>query len=226
MIARIGLDLEVGLHIARVLPGLDLLDVAYGAVHGGVQVLMFPVTAFVTSAAETADLFDRPGLPLLAVKCELGDLDRIPGLGPVPDRIVVVGDGGRIVTDVAGVAAKLRQVVSPSQETAVLVNAEAAPLKELARARIQWAFFSTEAAFRASSSDEMQAEVARLSSAALAAGHVGLRVALLGPTGRHLPPALAALSNIEEIFPVPDLWAMALRSGWEKAVAEYARLYR
>jgi hypothetical protein len=49
-------------------------------------------------------------------------------------------------------------------------------------------------------------------------------VALWGPTGRHLPQAFAALPHVEEIYPVPDLWAMALRLGWERAIEELRRL--
>lgn len=223
MIPRIGLDLEAGLHIARAVPDLDLLDMAYGAVHGGAQVIMLPVAAFVTSAY-TPDLFKRPGLPLLAVKTEVDDLDRIPGLGSAPDRILIVGERNRPVQDWSRIMAFAARAGSGDQEFGILIEPEVSALKELVRMRAQWAYFSTEAAVNASTQEAAGDELARLTSAALAANKVKLRVALWGPTGRQLPQALAALPHVEEIYPVLDLWAMALRSGWEKAVSEYRRL--
>ena len=223
MIPRIGLDLEAGLHIARAVPDLDLLDMAYGAVHGGAHIIMLPVAAFVTSAY-TPDLFKRPGLPLLAVKTEVDDLDRIPGLGHAPDRILIVGERSRSVQDWSRITAFAARAAAGDQEFGVLIEPEVPALKELMRMRAQWAYFSTEAAVNAASQEAAADELARLTSAALAANKVKLRVALWGPTGRQLPQALAALPHVEEIYPVPDLWAMALRSGWEKAVSEYRRL--
>jgi hypothetical protein len=223
MIPRIGLDLEAGLHIARAVPDLDLLDIAYGAVHGGAHIVMLPVAAFVTSAY-TPDLFKRPGLPLLAVKSEVDDLDRVPGLGHAPDRILIVGERNRPVQDWSRITAFVSRAAAGDQEIAVLIEPEVSALKELVRLRVQWAFFPTEAAASASSPDAAANEIARLTSLTLAANKVNLRVALWGPTGRQLPPAFAALPHVEEIYPVPDLWAMALRSGWEQAVSEYRRL--
>ncbi|RPH95591.1 hypothetical protein EHM69_03845 [candidate division KSB1 bacterium] len=224
MILRIGLDLEPGLHIARAVPDLDLLDIAYGAVHGGAQIIMLPVSAFVTSASYTPDLFRRPGLPVLAVKTEIEDLDRISGLGSAPDRIFITGERGRPVEDLARVAAFMARTGGTDQEIAVLIEPEAAPLKEISRLRAHWAVFSTERVFGLSTLAETQEEIARLTSATLAASHVRLRTALFGPTGRHLPQALSRIPNVEEIYPTPDLWAMALRSGWGQAVSEYRSL--
>jgi len=93
VIPRIGVDLEPGVYVSRAVPELDLLDIAYGAAHGGAHVILVPISAFVASAADTPDRFDRPGLPLFAVKTEVGDLDRVVGLGAAPDRIIVVGRG-------------------------------------------------------------------------------------------------------------------------------------
>jgi hypothetical protein len=218
------LDLEPGLQIARVLPELDLLDVAYGAVRGGAQIVLVPVTAFVTSTSYSPDLFNRPGLPLFAVKTELEDLDRIPGLGVAPDRIVVVDERNRTVQDPARAADIAMRVIGSNQEIGILAPPEPSALKDLSRAKIQWVYFSTDPVFNAGSRDEAEAELARLNSAALAANKVRLRVALFGPTGRHLPPSFAAIPFIEEIYPTPDLWSMALRLGWEHAVAEYRNL--
>jgi hypothetical protein len=223
---RIGLDLEPGLAIARTLPGLDLLDIAYGAVHGGAQIILVPVSAFVTSTAYQPELFNRPGLPVFSVKAEERDVDRIPGLGLAPDRLLITGEGSRSVTDAAGTAEAVLRTIGSNQELGILAEPEAAVLKELARARVPWVFFSTEPVYAALSGEEAAMELARLRSAALAAGKLNLRVALYGPTGRHLPPALAALTGVEEIYPAPDLWALALRAGWEGALAEYRDLLR
>ena len=223
MIPRIGLDLEAGLHIARAVPDLDLLDVAYGAVHGGAQVLMLPMAAFVSSAY-TPDLFKRPGLPLLVVKTEVDDLDRVTGLGRAPDRILVVGERNRTVQDWSRVAAFAARTGGDGFELAALIEPEVSALKELTRLRARWVCFPTESVVAASTPQAAEAELARLTSVCLAAAKVNLRVSLWGPTGRHLPQAFAALPNVEEIYPVPDLWAMALRSGWERAVSEYRRL--
>jgi len=222
MTPRIGLDLEPGLQVARAVPNLDLLDIAYGAVHGGAQVLMLPMAAFV-SASYTPDLFQRPGLPLVVVKTELDDLDRVSGLGHAPDRLLVVGDHGRTVQDWSRIAAFTTRT-GDVYDLAVLIEPEVSALKELTRVRAHWAFFPTETAVSASTPEAAEAELARLTSACLAAAKIRLRVALWGPTGRHLPQAFAALPHVEEIYPVPDLWAMALRSGWERAVSEYRRL--
>jgi hypothetical protein len=222
MIPRIGLDLEAGLQVARVVPDLDLLDIAYGAVHGGAQVLMLPMSAFVSSA-HTPDLFQRPGLPLMVVKTEVDDLDRVSGLGRVPDRILIVGERGRTVQDWSRVATFATRTGN-DHDLGVLIEPEVSALKELARLHAQWAFFPTESVLAASSPQAAEAELARLTSACLAAAKIHLRVALWGPTGRHLPQSFAALPHVEEIYPVPDLWAMALRSGWEQAVSEYRRL--
>lgn len=226
MIPRIGVDLEPGVYVSRAVPELDLLDIAYGAAHGGAHVILVPISAFVASAADTPDRFDRPGLPLFAVKTEVGDLDRVVGLGAAPDRIIVVGERNRLVADPSAAAQQARQAAASDQEVGVLVEAEAAPLKELSRAHVQWAYFSTEPAALASGIEAAQTEVLRLSSAALAAHRLGLRVALLGPTGRQLPSALARIEHVEEIYPAPDLWGLALRLGWEGALSEYQRLMR
>jgi len=226
MTPRIGLDLEVGIQIARQLPELDLLDIAYGAVHGGAEAILVPMTAFLTGAIVSAQLFDRPGLPLFAVKTEIKDLDRVPSLGAAVDRIVVVGENGRGLVEPGEAAQNARQIAGAGQEVGVLCEAEAGALKELAKARVQWAYFPTAALFRAVSTEEAQDEIAKLTSAALAASRIRLRVALWGATGNHLPSALASIPFVEEIYPTPDLWSMALRSGWERAVSEYRYLMR
>ncbi len=226
MIPRLGLDLEPGIHIMRELHDLDLLDVAYGATHGGAETILAPLSLFTVTGAYTPDLFSRPGLPLLAAKVESRDLDRVPSLGGAIDRIVVTGEGNRILPNPGEAAQYARQVAGAGQEVGVFAEPSGAALKELSRARIQWVFFSTEAIFRATQAQEAQDEIAKLSSAALAASRINLRVALWGPTGRHLPTALAAISGVEEIYPVPDLWSMALRLGWERAVSEYRILMR
>lgn len=222
MIPRIGLDLEPGLHIARILPDIDLLDVAYGAVHGGAQAIMLPVAAFV-SLSYTPNHFKQPGLPLFVVRTEIGDLDRVPGLGRTPDRIFVTEERGRVVQDWPRLTAFTTRG-GGDQELAVLIEPEVSALKELARIRAQWAYFSTVSVVEAKEPQQAEAEIARLTSACLAAGKINLRTALWGPTGRHLPQALAEIPNVEELYPTPDLWGMALRLGWERAVEEYRRL--
>jgi hypothetical protein len=224
LIPRVGLDLEPGVHIARVVPDLDLLDIAYGAVHGGAQIIMVPISAFVTSDLYTPQLFSRPGIPLFAVKTEIEDLDRVSALGNYPDRVVVIGERGHAVSDLSRCTDYLKQVTGSSQEFGVVCDPEPSALKELSRAKVQWAYFSTVNVFGATDPDMAVAEVAHITSAAVAAHHLKMRVALIGPTGKHLAPALAALPHLEEIYPAPDLWAMAMRSGWEGAVSEYRRI--
>jgi pyridoxine 5'-phosphate synthase PdxJ len=157
------------------------------------------------------------------VKTEVDDLDRVSGLGRVPDRILIVGERGRTVQDWSRVATFATRTGN-DHDLGVLIEPEVSALKELARLHAQWAFFPTESVLAASSPQAAEAELARLTSACLAAAKIHLRVALWGPTGRHLPQSFAALPHVEEIYPVPDLWAMALRSGWEQAVSEYRRL--
>jgi hypothetical protein len=225
MIPRLGLDLEPGLQLSRTLPDLDLLDIAYGAVHGGAQAIMVPISAFVSSLV-APELFVRGGIPLFAVKSSLDDLDRVPALGSGPDRIVVMEDRNRPVSDFARLADLLSRVAGQSQESGVLIEPEPAGLKELSRMHVKWAFFSTETLFNVPLPDAAEAEMARLTSAAAAANRLRMRVAMIGPTGRHLPATLAAIPFLEELYPATDLWSMALRLGWEGAVSEYCRLLR
>jgi hypothetical protein len=224
LIPRIGLDLEPGVHIARVIPDLDLLDMAYGAVHGGVQVVMLPISAFVNSDLYPPALFSRPGIPFFAVKSEIEDLDRVPALGNAPDRVIVMGERGRAVSDLAHATEIIHQIAGAAQEFGIVVDPEPSALKELSRAKLHWAYFSTEPVFGAAGPEEAEVQLARLASAAAAAHHLKLRVAMIGPCGKHLAPALAAVPHLEELYPAPDLWAMALRSGWEGAVSEFRRM--
>ncbi|MBU0508224.1 hypothetical protein KKH27_05240 [bacterium] len=226
MIPRIGLDLEPGTAAMRVIPGLDLLDIAYAATHGGAQIIIAPARLLFESEDYDPGLFDRPGLPLFAVKAEPTDLDRLPALGGAADRIVIAGERNLPVLDPQSAAESARRGAAAGQDIGVLIEPDAAALKEISRARVNWAYFSTLRAFESATSEEAEAEIARLTSAALAANRLNLRTALWGPTGRHLPAALCAIPYVEEVYPTPDLWAMALRSGWERAVADYARLMR
>jgi len=223
---RVGIDLEPGIHLSRTLPDLDLLDVAYGAVHGGAQIIMLPVIAVIAATAYTPAMFKRPGLPLLALKVEIMDVDRVPALGNDPDRIFITGESGQSVADTGYAGEQAARVIRSGQEVGVLCEPEAAPLKELARAKAHWAYFSTARAYQAQNAEECQMEIAQLQSAAVAANRLHLRVALFGPTGRHLPAVLSQVPHVEEIYPVPDLWSLALRLGWEQAVSEYQHWLR
>lgn len=224
MIPRIGLDLEPGLLISRVLADLDLLDIAYGATHGGALALLAPISMFGEGTPYSADLFFRPGLPLLTVKAEAHQQNQVLAMGNAPDRVLLTGDRGRVLLDFSEVAGFVQSVAGFSQEVAVLVEPEAASLRELSRARAHWGFFSTDALFRAASRAEAETEIARLTSAAVTAEKLNLRLALYGPTGRHLPATFAAIPHLEEVYPTPDLWNLALRLGWERAVTEYRNL--
>jgi len=221
---RIGLDLEPGLVISRVLTDLDLLDIAYAATHGGAQSLLAPIAIFGAGTPYSADLFFRPGLPLFMVKAELDELDKVLAMGNAPDRVLVTGDRGRPLQEFDRLTEFAKAVKGFSQEIGALVEPEALALRELARARVQWVFFSTEPLVRAAAHTDAEAELARLTSAAVAAGKLGQRVALCGPTGRHLPSTFASIPHLEEIYPTPDLWNHALRLGWERALAEYRTL--
>jgi hypothetical protein len=224
MIPRLGLDLEPGFQIGRVLPDLDLLDIAYGATHGGIQSILAPLSAFGTGTPYSTELFMRPGLPVLIVKAELDQMDQVLNLGAAPDRLLLVGDRGRSLLDLSRLGEIVQLTSGFSQEIAALIEPDAASLKELARARAHWAVFSTESLVRTGSLAEAQSEIAKLTSASVVADKLNLRVALFGPTGRHLPSTFASIPALEEVFPSPDLWNLALRLGWERAVAEYRTL--
>jgi hypothetical protein len=224
MLPRIGIDLEPGIQIARTLTDLDLLDCAYGATRGGARGTLVPISAFVGSLAYSPELFHRPGLPVFTVKTEIDDLDRIPGLGSAPDRILVTGDRGRSLSDLGRIADMMARITASGQENAVLVDPEPAAIKEASRAKAQWVFFSTEPAYHAAGPDAAQDELGRLTSAALAANKLNLRVGLIGPVGRQLPFALRSIAFCEEIFPTPDVWSLALRLGWEGALREFREL--
>ncbi|MDD5088034.1 MAG: hypothetical protein PHI18_04485, partial [bacterium] len=159
-------------------------------------------------------------------KIETDLLDRLPALGDAHDRIVLTAEGHRSLHDPFTAAEAARRVAVEGQEVGAPIEPEPAALKELSRARAQWAYFSTEKLFDSATSAQAEAELARLTSSALAAAKLILRVALWGPTGRHLPPSLGRIPHVEEIYPVPDLWTWALRLGWERAVAEFSRLLR
>lgn len=226
MTPRIGLDLEPAALIIRALPDLDLLDIVYAAVHGGAHAVMVPARLFFESTDYTPWFFNRPALPLFAVKIETELLDRLPQLGDGPDRIVLVSEGNHALHDPFTAAESARRVAAEGQEIGALIEPEPSALKELSRARAHWAYFSTTKLLESATPTESQAELARLTSASLAATKLNLRVALWGPTGRHLPPSLASVPHVEEIYPAPDLWTWALRLGWERAVAEFSRLLR
>jgi len=224
MIPRVVLDLEVGSAIARVLPELDLLGVAYGATRGGAEGIILPIAETGRQSNYSADLFDRPGLPLLTVKCEVTELERAAALGSAPDRLLITGDRGGCVKDFSHVDEYVSRSSGSHQEIGVLVEAETASLKALAKTGARWAYLGCGAAHSCESTEAAEAELARLTSAALSANKLGLRVALHGPTGRQLPVALGALPHVEEIAPTPDLWVSALRIGFENAVQDFIRL--
>lgn len=224
MIPRIGVDLEPGIQIARTLTDLDLLDCAYGATRGGARGILVPISAFVGSLAYSPELFHRPGLPLFTVRTEVDDLDRVPGLGSAPDRILVTGDRGRSLGDLSRITDMIARITASGQEFAALVDPEPATIKESSRAKAHWVFFSTEPAFHAASLEAAQDELGRITSAALAANKLGLRVGLFGPVGRQLPAAFRAIPFCEELYPSPDVWSLALRLGWEGGLREFREL--
>lgn len=226
MIPRIGLDLGTGFDIADILPDVDLLDAAYGAAHGGAGALMIPYREKGRQGSHTADQFKRAGLPPLTVRIEQDYLDQAASLGSAPDRMLILGDRSKCLLDMTQAAEFVERLGEASQETAVYVEPEPAILREASRARVKWVFFPTEFVWAAESPEEAEAEIARLCSASVAASKIGLRIALMGRTGRHLPSALSRIPRVEEIFPVPELWEMALRLGWERAIVEYRELMR
>lgn len=226
MMPRIIVDLEPGALISKLLPELDLLGIAYGATRGGARGMLLPISVTGRPPLYTADLFDRPGLPTLTIKCSESELDRAAGLGSAPERILVTGERNSVLQDFAGLGDYIGRSAGSNQEVAVLVEPEAAMLKTAARIGCAWVFFPTDKLFESKSVDEAEAERGRLTSAALAANRINLRVGVIGPTGQHLPSALAQVPYIEEIVPTPDLWVQALRVGWESAVADYLNLCR
>lgn len=226
MIPRMMVDLEPGAAIAKLLPDLDLLGIAYGATRGGARGMILPISATGRPPQYTADLFDRPGLPTLIVKCSDSELDKAAGLGSAPERILVTGERGSILQDLSNLGDYIGRSAGSNQEVMVLVEPEVDILKKAVRCGCSWVYFSTKTLFECKSVDEAEAERGRISSAAMAANKLNLRVGVIGPTGQHLPSALAQILYIEEIAPSPDLWIQALRVGWESAVAEYLNLCR
>ncbi|MBU0691257.1 pyridoxine 5'-phosphate synthase [bacterium] len=226
MIPRILVDLEPGAAIGKLLPELDLLGIAYGATRGGARGMLLPISATGRPPLYTADLFDRPGLPTLIIKCSDSELERAAGLGSAPERILVTGDRGSALQDFTGLNDFLGRSAGSNQEVAVLIEPEAAMLKSAARIGCAWVFFPTNKLYECKSVEEAEAELGRITSAALAANKLNLRIGAIGPAGRHLPSALAQIPYLEELVPTPDLWTHALRVGWESAVTDYLNLCR
>jgi hypothetical protein len=226
MTPRVILDIEPGAAIERILTGNDQLGIAYAATRGGARGIMLPISATGRPPLYSVDLFDRSGLPTLIVKCDESELERAAALGSAPERILVTGERGCTLQDITGLGQHISRSAGTHQETAALVDPEIAILKSASRLGCAWVYFPTDTLYAAKSVDEGEAERARLTSAALAANKLNLRIGLIGPTGRHLPFTLASLPFVEEITPTPDLWVQALRVGWENAVAEFLRLCR
>ena len=180
MIPWIGVDLEPGVEIARTLPDLDLLDIAYSATHGGANAFLLPASEATRSSRHSADLFDRPGLPLLTIKAGIDELDRLAVIGSAPDRILLTGERGQPLRDPSRVAEMKSIAAGGAQELAVVVDAEANAIKELSRLKVQWVFFRTDEVYLASSTQAAEADLAKLTSAALIAHKLNLRVALWG----------------------------------------------
>ena len=226
MVPRILVDLEPGAAIGKLLPELDLLGIAYGATRGGARGVVLPISATGRPPLYTADLFDRPGLPTLIVKCSESELDRAAGLGSAPERIFVTAEHGAVLQDLTNLSDFIDRSAGSNQEIAVLIEPEAAMLKSASRIGCSWVYFSTKRLYESKSVDEAEAERGRITSAVMGANKLNLRAGVIGPTGQHLPSALAAIPYLEEIIPTPDLWIQALRTGWESAVAEYLTLCR
>ena len=188
--------------------------------------MILPIGATGRPPLYTADLFDRPGLPTLIVKCADSELERAAGLGSAPERILVTGERGAALQDLTGLGDYIARSAGSNQEVMALVEPEAALLKSAARIGCSWVYFPTNTLFESKSVDEAEAERGRMTSAALAANKMNLRAGVTGPTGQHLPSTLAQIPYIEEIAPTPDLWVQALRIGWESAVTEYMTLCR
>jgi hypothetical protein len=217
----VGADLGPGLEIARSLPDLDLLDIAYAASRGGARGILFPLAGFGRTTKYSAELFDRPGLPLLTVSATIDELGTHDGFASAIDRILVTEERGQALRNFNRIAEFRSQLTGAAQELAGLVEPEPTMLKEFARTKAQWVFFQTNHICDAVNVQEAEAELARLSAATLIANKLNLRVALIGPMGRDYSAALASMPHVEEVFPTPDLWLIALRVGWERAIAEF-----
>ncbi len=226
MIPRIMVDLEPGVAIGKLLPEMDLLGIAYGATRGGARGMILPIGATGRPPLYTADLFDRPGLPTLIVKCTDSELERAAGLGSAPERILVTAERGLSLQDLSNLEDYIARSAGSNQEVVVLIEPEIALLKSASRIGCSWVYFPTNKLFECKSVEEAEAERGRITSAALAANKLNLRIGVTGPTGQHLLSTLAQVPYIEEIAPTPDLWVQALRVGWESAAAEYLNLCR
>jgi len=221
---RLGIDLEPLTDLAHLwtdLP-LDLLDFAYAAGSAGAQMLMAP-----DGKLDPRDfaLLARPGLPLFVLKVREGEFATVMQSPPPADRFFVVGDYGGALKDVDDFE-KFTKEVTDATHLGALVEAEPGAVKKVARAGMRWVVFSSTPYAQAPTPRDAEDELARLSTAILAAHKFGLRVAVMGALYPHLTRPLLEIEGIEEIYPGPEIWLRALRVGWDRALDEYLRAMR
>lgn len=216
---RLGIDLEPLADLSLLwkdLP-LDLLDFAYAAGTAGAQMLMAPEGKLETS--ELA-LLARPGLPFFVLKVREGEFTKVIASSPPADRLFVVGDYGGPLKDNDDFE-KFSGKVTDTSVLGGFVETEPGAVKKVARAGMNWVIFSTTPYSHAPTPHEAEDELARLSTAILAAQKFNLRVAVMGALYPHQVGPLLKVEGIEEIYLGPEIWLRALRVGWDRALNEY-----
>ncbi|MBK6766323.1 MAG: pyridoxine 5'-phosphate synthase [bacterium] len=221
---RVFVSLEPVARLAETIPDLDDLDIAYVAARSGASGLIVANPAD-GGSRDSLTRFDRPGLPLLCVHASLQHVDNLSRLGNAPDRFLI-SDDGRTVQDFHSIASLAERLVGSHQEVSVLIEPDPQVLKNLIRARVQWVVFATDRVHHAASRAQADDELARLNLIAALARKSGLRVMLYGPVEQHLAPSFAQLEAVEELVPLPTLWQLALRHGWENSLNIFDRWLR
>ena len=216
---RLGIDLEPLADLSLLwkdLP-LDLLDFAYAAGTAGAQMLMAPEGKLETSELT---LLARPGLPFFVLKVREGEFAKVMASSPPADRLFVVGDYGGPLKN-GDDFEKFTQEMTDAAILGAFVEAEPGTVKKAARAAMSWVVFSTTPYAQAPTIQDAEDELARLSTAILAAQKFDLRVAVMGAIYPHQVGPLLKVEGIEEIYLGPEIWLRALRVGWDRALNEY-----
>ena len=86
---------------------------------------------------------------------------------------------------------------------------------------MRWVIFSTTPYAQASTIQNAEDELARLSTAIFTAQKFDLRVAVMGTIYPHQVGPLLKIEGIEEIYLGSEIWLRALRVGWDRALSEY-----
>lgn len=224
MTVRLGIDLEPLTDLAGLwkdMP-LDLMDFAYAAGTAGAQMLIAPEEKLERSELM---LLARPGLPLFVLAVRESAFEEVMKLPPPADRFFILGDYGNTLRELSDFS-RFREEIPDTAIVGSFIESELGPVKKAAQVGMNWVIFSTTPYAKASTPQEAEDELARLSTAVFAAQKFGLRVAVMGTIYPHLLQPIMEIEGIEEIYPGPEIWLRALRVGWDRALEEYLRAMR